>query len=352
MLKIGYNNSKNHSGSKTHCEKPERIHYCVDNLKNTIPPETFVTSTIPKNSAIKMLLTTHSKEHIQSLLMHIPQEYFCKKCNHRQYSEKMTFDEFIEANPQCAKCKTMMNITDLYCYLDADTYFTAKTFDIVLEGVGILKELIDNLNTTNTTNTTNTRYGFALIRPPGHHCNNKGSGFCIVNNAVIASKYALSVGFKKVFILDIDFHHGDGTQNLIRDCDDIYFCSLHGYGEGIYPGTGSEIDNTDHILNIPIRIGMGATSRYYVTDDYYMNLIETSVSDFINQSDPDIIIVSCGFNAHCEDTLEGLNLTDNAYVRIVNHLKLYNTPLLFITEGGYNVIAISRTIKKMTEVMN
>lgn len=344
MLKIGYNDSKNHWGSDSHYEKPDRIHMCVDKLKESLPEETFIVNNVSKTTSLKLVLNTHTSSYVESLINCVPQNYICRKCKNKMESEKLTFHDFIEEFKKCRTCDQLITVDDIYCYLDADTYFTNNTFDIVLQGVGVLKALIDDIK-------TGTQYGFALIRPPGHHCNNKGSGFCVVNNVVIASKYAQSIGYKKVFILDIDFHHGDGTQTLIKDVEDIYFCSLHGYGKYIYPGTGSRDENNDKILNIPINVTIHNTSRHYVNDDYYLGIIEGEVKEFTDKFNPDIIIISCGFDGHCEDPLEGLNLTDDAYVRIVNNLKTYGVPLLFVTEGGYNVSTIARTVKKMTYAM-
>lgn len=344
MLQIGYNNSRNHLGSKTHCEKPERTHTCIDQLTSSLPKEIFITNTTPRSISLNLLIDTHTNDHVNSLMKFISDQFMCRKCNNKLKSDKLSFDEFIEKCQQCKYCKEKLTTNDIYCYLDQDTYFTNSTFEIILEAIGVLKTLIDGIK-------NGTTYGFALIRPPGHHCNNAGSGFCVANNVVIASKYAQSIGFEKIFIFDIDFHHGDGTENLIKDLDNISFCSIHAFGTNIYPGTGSTDKNSEKILNIPIDVTIDPLSREHVDDDYYLKIVNGDVHNFITKDFPDMIIISCGFDGHKDDLLEGFNLTDNAYVRIVEKLKTYNIPLLFVTEGGYNVNAIASTVKKMVNVM-
>jgi acetoin utilization deacetylase AcuC-like enzyme len=346
MLKIGYNLSEQHHGFKTHCETPERTHKCIRELVASYPEEMFIKNEVSKAFALKLLLAAHTNEYIQTLIHMIPQKITCRKCKKSFNSDKCTFSEFITEFKKCKVCEEPVKDTDLFCYLDNDTYFTNYTFDIVLQGIGVLKTLLDTIKNGVI------KYGFALIRPPGHHCENNGQGFCVANNAVIASKYSQKIGYDKVFILDIDFHHGDGTFKLIKEKEEnIYMCSIHGYGEGIYPISGGRDENTDHILNIPLAIDRGTSSRHYINDEYYTNIINGEVKVFINKVNPSIIIISCGFDGHCEDPLEGFNLTDDAYVRIVNSLKQYSVPLLFITEGGYSVSAIARTVKKMTDAM-
>ena len=344
MIKVGYNNSQKHTGFVSHCEKPERIHFCVEELKKLHNKELFVINTVSAATSLELLLHTHSNDYIQSLINFVPPKLYCRACKNVTNNKKLSFDDFVVCHPKCLNCKESTTVDNIFCYLDPDTYFTSKTFDIVLEGVGVLKTLLDNIKMKLC------KYGFALIRPPGHHCSNKGSGFCVVNNVVVASKYAQQIGYSKVFIFDIDFHHGDGTENLIKNMENISMCSIHGYGEGIYPGTGRACSKTN-ILNIPLKVTRDPTSRQYITDDYYLNIVESDVVSFITNINPDIIIISCGFDGHCDDPLEGFNLTDNAYVRTVNCLKQFDTPLLFVTEGGYSVSAISRTIGKMVGAM-
>ena len=251
----------------------------------------------------------------------------------------------------CRHCDEDFCEENIFTHLDGDTYYTPFTFDIVTEGVSVLKALIDQIVDEQI------KTAFALIRPPGHHCCNRASGFCIVNNAVIATRYAQANGLNKVLILDIDFHHGDGTQQLITDENLLYkqiknthLISIHGYGPNIYPGTGSESESTENVLNIPIKITIDPKSRIYANDQFYQSLITDKAYPHIEKFNPDFIIVSLGLDAHKNDHLEGLNISDDTYVMITQTLKQLNKPILFITEGGYNPQVIHSVIDKMIDV--
>jgi acetoin utilization deacetylase AcuC-like enzyme len=350
MLKIGYNISDNHYGSKGHYEKPDRVSYCIKELNKVFSNDMFIEesslSTVTKQIVLKMILDVHNKSHITNLIDLNIKEYLCRKCETKNKIKSTSLLEFTET--VCNFCDKENDVNDIYCFLDADTYFTHFTFEIILDGIRVIKLLLDEIR--NGQNVNGVKYGFALIRPPGHHCENKGSGFCIVNNAMVASKYAQQIGYQKIFILDIDYHHGDGTQNLIKKTgmDDIYFCSIHGHGYMVYPRTGSRSDNTERILNIPLEINIyDCESRNYIDDEFYMNIINGEVNDFIQKVCPDMIIVSCGFDGHKDDLLEGFNLTDDAYRQIAAQLKTYNVPVLYVLEGGYCKYAISRSVEKM-----
>jgi acetoin utilization deacetylase AcuC-like enzyme len=352
MLKIGYNISNNHRGSKGHHEKPDRVSYCVEKLKKVLSSDMFIEesslSTVTKQTVLKMILDVHDKSHITNLIGLNIKKYTCRECEKTNEINSTRLLQFTETVCQNLKCGSINNINNVYCFLDADTYYTYFTFEIILDGIRVIKLLLDEIK--NGQNVDGVKYGFALIRPPGHHCENKGSGFCIINNAMVASKYAQQIGYQKIFILDIDYHHGDGTQNLIKKMgtNDIYFCSIHGHGYMVYPGTGSRSDNTEHILNIPLEINVyDRKSRKYIDDEFYTGIVKTEVHDFIQRVGPDMIIVSCGFDGHQDDTLEGFNLTDDAYQNIAGQLKTYGVPVLFVLEGGYSKYAISRSVSKM-----
>ncbi len=349
MLKIGYNISNKHLGSNTHLENPERLNYCIRQLKKILPHLIISNITYSKNTLFEMILNVHTKEHLMNLINFVPKDYTCRNCNERKKSNQMSIVEYVNFTKICKTCYTFSKIPaedSIYCYLDPDTYFTAHTLDIILDGVGVLKQLVDEIK-------LDTQNAFAIIRPPGHHCENKGSGFCILNNAMITAKYAQEVGYLKVFILDIDFHHGDGTQNLLlsnKNLSNIRFCSIHGYGHGVYPGSGSRESNTNDILNIPLMIDIyDDTTRQQFDDNHYLNIIKGEVNDFILKDMPNIIVISCGFDAHQNDTLQGLNLSNNAYKRIVAHLNTYTIPKIYVVEGGYNKYAISSSIFEMID---
>lgn len=185
------------------------------------------------------------------------------------------------------------------------------------------------------------------------HCNNDPNGFCVFNNVMMGTKYAQKIGFEKVLILDVDFHHGDGTQALLEANPDpnISFVSVHGYGEAIYPGTGIKSNLEQGILNIPLAMTPYLESREYVTDNFYQELLNTRVFPFIDNKNPDLIIVSLGFDAHRDDPLEGMNITDLTYIYLAQQLKQLAKPVMFVLEGGYNIKTIGRMIPKIISAL-
>ena len=168
---------------------------------------------------------------------------------------------------------------------------------------------------------------FALTRPPGHHaCSGKRLGFCHRNFAIDALEVAHRLG-KTALILDIDAHHGDGTEAEIKKRGYGYYCSLHAFGPNIYPGTGSS--STDQCLNIPL----AAASE----DVDWISALTAFAGPWIRSKEPDMIILSCGFDAHADDSLVPLHVTSESYKSCSQFLKKLNVPVLAILEGGYHL---------------
>ncbi len=357
MYKIGFNNSSKHYGDLNHYEKPDRTHYCIDNLKSILKSEFFLTVfeeqsdyQKEKEFALDIIKQTHSENYLSQIQNFRTTFIICRNCNKQILRKtKKTFEDFITEYPNCPNCDGKITFDNTYCFASIDTYFTPYTFNIALEGVMVLLKLQREMKKNNLASS------FAIIRPPGHHCNNDPNGFCVFNNVFIAANNAQKLGWNKVLILDVDFHHGDGTQQLLEKSDDpdISFVSIHGYGKNIYPGTGKNSNLDTNILNIPVAIEQNKKSREYVTDEYYQNiLLEKLAFPFIREQNPDFVIVSLGFDAHQDDPLEGLNITDETYIFLTNWLKNFNKPVLFVLEGGYNINTINRLITQMVSVFS
>lgn len=169
--------------------------------------------------------------------------------------------------------------------------------------------------------------GFALVRPPGHHASaDRGAGFCVFNNMAIAA-LRLSKEGKKVFILDIDVHHGNGTEELVLDKPGIKFLSIH--QSPLYPGTGLS-DRGENVINIPLPPGTG--------DVEYIKVLNTKVKKEIEKFKPDVVGVSVGFDAYYMDqgyvAGNALSLTRKSYEAVRELLKPYK--VFYTLEGGYN----------------
>jgi acetoin utilization deacetylase AcuC-like enzyme len=165
-----------------------------------------------------------------------------------------------------------------------------------------------------------------LTRPPGHHaCSGKRVGFCHRNFAIDALKTAFDIG-KNALILDIDAHHGDGTEKEILSLGYGHYCSLHAFGPNIYPGTG--FTSSERCLNIPLAPSTG--------DSEWMIALDGAAS-WIKKQVPDLIILSCGFDAHAEDSLVPLKITEQSFKYCSKMLKDFGVPIVSILEGGYQL---------------
>jgi acetoin utilization deacetylase AcuC-like enzyme len=210
-----------------------------------------------------------------------------------------------------------------------DTYFSNVTYQEIIDNSVILYNVCYQIIEENI------KYAYCLIRPPSHHSNlNNYNGFCIVNHTYLTAKYLHDIYQKRILILDYDVHHGDGTQALVKEHmeDNIYFVSMHCYGNGFYPGTGNTSENNEKVLNIPIERESG--------NDIYIKKFEL-VQQYIQDNNVDIIIISNGLDAHVDDPFQVMELTNKFYVYVTKYLKSLDKPLIYILEGGYNPDIIS-----------
>lgn len=225
-------------------------------------------------------------------------------------------------------------------YLDPDTYNREETYEIaaLAVGGGLLGAKIAHKNSKPT---------FVLPRPPGHHATYSSSGgFCYFNNIAIAANYLLKEmkDVKRVAILDIDVHHGNGTHDIFFTDKNVLYISTHQWG--IYPGTGpAEVVGADKgegfIVNIPFHSGTGDSSFELAFD----NIIEPIVTQF----KPSMILTSIGADAHYADPLAMLNLSSQEYIKMGNRIQklaqyLCDTRLAYFLEGGYNVDVLAEIV--------
>ena len=184
---------------------------------------------------------------------------------------------------------------------------------------------------------------FALVRPPGHHAGaGEGRGFCLFNNAALAARRALEThGLRRVFILDWDVHHGNGTQEIFYKDPAVVFCSLH--QEAWYPGTGAleeigEGPGEGTTINIPLPAGIG--------DGGYLHLFEEIVLPLLRAVAPPLIVISAGFDAHHADPLGGMVVTAGGFGRLARtvHDAAGPTPIVAVLEGGYDLGGLAHSV--------
>lgn len=191
----------------------------------------------------------------------------------------------------------------------------------------------------------------AFVRPPGHHAErNRAMGFCVYNNAAVAATHALSHGLERVVVIDYDVHHGNGTQSIFYDDPRVLYISTHQYP--FYPGTGavSEIGNgagTGFTFNIPLEAGAGDADL----DLMFRRLVLPVTQEF----QPQLIILSAGFDAHVDDPLGGMQMTVDGFgtlTRLICRLALEHCDGRFfaITEGGYHLPALEACLEELLVV--
>ncbi|ENX59806.1 hypothetical protein F884_02997 [Acinetobacter sp. CIP 102143] len=181
----------------------------------------------------------------------------------------------------------------------------------------------------------NIKSAFALCRPPGHHAAREYmGGYCYLNNAAIAAEYALTQGFKKVAILDVDFHHGNGTQTIFYDRDNVFFASIHGHPRDSYPyfsGFESELG---------IDAGLGFNANFPLNKGTkwidYKKALESSLVK-IKEYGADFLIISLGVDTFKDDPISHFCLESTDYLEMGRIISQINQPTLFVMEGGYMV---------------
>jgi acetoin utilization deacetylase AcuC-like enzyme len=192
------------------------------------------------------------------------------------------------------------------------------------------------------------RNAFCAIRPPGHHANNTGreEGFCFYSNAAIAAKYAQAVfGLEKILIIDWDYHHGNGTQNAFYDDPSVLFFSTHDFQA--YPGTGDPSligEGKSEGLNINVHLGCGSK------DIDMLSSWDEKLLPTVHKFEPDLVLISAGFDSRKDDLLGCFEVTDDAFVRMTKTAmsiadEYCEGRLVSLLEGGYNVDGQARAVE-------
>lgn len=222
-----------------------------------------------------------------------------------------------------------------------DTFVGPESYNIALLAAGGALRLIDAVFRGEARN------GFGLLRPPGHHAErDRAMGFCIFNNAAVGARYAQKeYKIKRVLIVDWDVHHGNGTQHIFENDPDVFYFSTHQYP--YYPGTGHVWEKgtekgVGKTLNLPFPGGTGEPS--------YLKAFEEVFMPQAFAFKPELILISAGFDAHKEDPLAGLNLTEHAYSFMTKRLKVLarecaKERIVSVLEGGYNLDALARSVE-------
>ena len=229
--------------------------------------------------------------------------------------------------------------SDPYSY-DRDTYLMEHSFYVAELAAGGCLALADRIMAGDVD------YGFAMIRPPGHHAEpGRGMGFCVFNNVSITAQYLRrKYQLKRILIVDFDAHHGNGTQEVFYDTDEVLFISVHQRGIFPFSGAATELGSgkgEGYTINIPVYPQFG--------DAEYTFLLGRILQSVVEQYLPQIILVSAGYDAHRDETISGTLLSTEWYGLITRMLKQYahdacGDRLLMVLEGGYNPVSLEASV--------
>jgi acetoin utilization deacetylase AcuC-like enzyme len=217
---------------------------------------------------------------------------------------------------------------DREVWLDLDTYAGPTTCEAARLAAGCAIAAVE-------------RDGFALVRPPGHHAlAGEAMGFCVFNNVAIAARHAQAeLGVGKLAIVDFDVHHGNGTEELFRDDAEILFVSLHQWP--FWPGSGGPGTSAERTLNIPLPAGSG--------DDDYARAFRDEVEPAVHAFEPELVLVSAGFDAHEADPLGEMRLTADGFRDLARRCASLGPRTAAVLEGGYNLETLPALVEAALE---
>ena len=287
-----HNDCLEHETGEGHPETPKRLEVILELLKlNEFKPLVLVEAQMADLSLLNLV---HSKEYISELYDHSP-------------------------------------FTDLI-NLDADTVVSSGTLVAARRAVGAVCDAVDYVLDSSYRN------AFCAVRPPGHHARyNMGMGFCIFNNIAVGAKYAQA--FKKVdrvAVIDFDVHHGNGTEELFSGDDNLFYASSHQFPA--YPGTGGENNIAkNNLINVPL--------RPYSGSEAFRDAYEKKILPSLIKFNPELIMLSAGFDGHKDDPLCQLNLVVQDFNWVTKELtkvarQCCQSRLVSVLEGGYHLGAL------------
>ena len=294
---------QNHDTGSGHPEKVDRVSVVIDNFKK-LKNKNLIWEK-PKKFDLNLLKTTHTSNYIDFVNNSFP-------------SNGLEF-------------------------LDGDTIVSPGSKDATTDAVGSIITAIDGVIEKKYKN------AFCAVRPPGHHAEkDKAMGFCIYNNVAVGATYLIEkFKYKKVAIIDFDVHHGNGTQDIFYNNENVLYISTHQFP--YYPGSGSDNEKGkyNNVFNLPLEAG--------TTSEQYLNAYEYVLKK-LKEFKPEFILFSAGFDAHKNDPLAQLKLeTEDFYIitqRTLQLAKEYcNGKVVSILEGGYDLNALKDSTKRHVDAL-
>jgi acetoin utilization deacetylase AcuC-like enzyme len=226
------------------------------------------------------------------------------------------------------------------CWIDPDTYCTDRSYEIALRAAGAAVGAVDAVCSGTAAS------AFALVRPPGHHATRRRAmGFCLFNNAAVAARAAQRQhGMGRVAVVDIDVHHGNGTQDVFYADPSVLYCSLHQWP--LYPGTGrrgetGEGAGVGTTVNAPLPPGTAA--------EEWLETFDRVVAPAVRAHAPDLVVVSAGYDGHRADPLAQLQLETSTYAEVARRIteiagECAGGRTVWVLEGGYDLDALAASV--------
>ena len=271
--------------------------------------------------------------------------------------KKLNNKKLVWKKPSKVADEILLNIHDLsyinhvknsfpekgFSSLDGDTIISPGSKDATFDAVGSIIAAIDGVENKEFKN------AFCGVRPPGHHSSqNKAAGFCIFNSVSCGAAYLLKkYKYKKIAIIDFDVHHGNGTQDIFYENENVLFISTHQYP--YYPGSGSEQERGrfNNIYNIPLPAGTNS--------EEYLNAFDFALKR-LKEFKPEFVLISAGFDSHEKDPLAQFKLKTEDFYTITKRIlkttkKFCNGKVVSILEGGYDLEALRDSTKRHVDAL-
>jgi acetoin utilization deacetylase AcuC-like enzyme len=239
--------------------------------------------------------------------------------------------------------QAMLQTSGRAAALDEDTFTSPESYQIALLAAGAAVQAAEHALDTGEA-------AVALVRPPGHHAErDKAMGFCLFNNVAVAAAAAIARGLSRVAVVDIDVHHGNGTQSIFYEDPRVLYVSTHQFP--FYPGTGAAGERgagpgAGFTLNLPLAAG--------ATDADYARAYST-IAARLEEYAPELLLISAGYDAHADDPLASMRVTTAGYAAVVRTLKetaaRVGCPIALVTEGGYDLDALRACLDATFEVL-